>query len=479
MEFLHIAGWMEHLTEVAVLVSLFVSGLKLRMPLRHPAWKSAYVLAGPVMLACIGGVTLLCYYVFGLSWGVAVLIGAILAPTDPVLASLVQVNDARDSDRLRYGLSGEAGFNDGTAFPFVVFGLMLIAQGQLEADWVGEWALHRLLWAVPAGLLIGFLLGKLVGRVAIYLRARHTDTAMSPNDSPALALALIALAYVGAELAGAWGFLAVFAAGLGLRHAEMAAADDSETPSEELINDAVPHLAEGGLAPRALSLDDRQLGQPRVAAGVLMGDVLAFGGQLERSLEVLLVTMLGVLVSVHWDWRAARLGAVPADSAAERDAADAAPRPRPRPEPDGRLVRHSWHRQPVLPELRGDPRPAAGRGAYHHRPGVIGGSAEHRAARTQHPAATASLRTQPRCRRLNGGRAWRSAVLEAEADLHGHLEVPDLAVLDVAANLANLEPLDVLQLAAGFGDAVLNCFVDAVARGADNFNLLVRVMIRH
>ncbi len=65
------------------------------------------------------------------------------------------------------------------------------------------------------GLLIGFLLGKLVGRVALYLRARHTDTAMSPNDS--LALALIALAYVGAELAGAWGFLAVFAAGLGLR----------------------------------------------------------------------------------------------------------------------------------------------------------------------------------------------------------------------------------------------------------------------
>lgn len=303
MEFLHIAGWMEHLTEVAVLVSLFVSALKLRMPLRHPAWKSAYVLAGPVMLACIGGVTLLCHYVFGLSWGVAVLIGAILAPTDPVLASLVQVNDARDSDRLRYGLSGEAGFNDGTAFPFVVFGLMLIAQGQLEADWVGEWALHRLLWAVPAGLLIGFLLGKLVGRVAIYLRARHTDTAMSPNDS--LALALIALAYVGAQLAGAWGFLAVFAAGLGLRHAEIAAADDSETPSEELINDAVPHLSEGGLAPRALSLDDRQ---PRVAAGVLMGDVLAFGGQLERSLEVLLVTMLGVLVSVHWDWRAVPLG---------------------------------------------------------------------------------------------------------------------------------------------------------------------------
>ncbi|MDC6625732.1 cation:proton antiporter, partial [Leclercia adecarboxylata] len=91
MEFLHIAGWMEHLTEIAVLVSLFVSGLKLRMPMLHPAWKSDYILAGPVMLACIAGVAAFCHYALGLHWGIAVLIGAILAPTDPVLASLVQV----------------------------------------------------------------------------------------------------------------------------------------------------------------------------------------------------------------------------------------------------------------------------------------------------------------------------------------------------------------------------------------------------
>ncbi|TLX57727.1 sodium:proton antiporter [Stutzerimonas nosocomialis] len=302
MDFLLIAGWMEHLTEVAVLVSLFISGLKLRMPLRHPSWKSAYVLAGPVMLGCIAGVTLLCHYLFGLSWGVSVLIGAILAPTDPVLASLVQVNNARDHDRLRYGLSGEAGFNDGTAFPFVVFGLLLIEQETLAAGWVGEWALHRVFWAVPTGLLLGFVLGKRVGRLAIHLRARHADTAMSPNDS--LALALIALAYVGAEVIGAWGFLAVFAAGLGLRHAEMQVAEKSETPSEELVVGVVPHAAEGGLTPRELPLEDGRIAEPRVAAGVLLGDILAFGGQIERSLEVLLVTLLGVLVSVHWDWRA-------------------------------------------------------------------------------------------------------------------------------------------------------------------------------
>lgn len=305
MEFLLIAGWMEHLTEVVVLVSLFVSGLKLRMPLGHPAWRSTYILAGPVMLACIAGVALFCHYLLGLGWGLAVLTGAILAPTDPVLASLVQVNNSRDSDHVRYGLSGEAGFNDGTAFPFVVLGLLLIEQETLALGWVGEWALHRLVWAVPAGLLFGYMLGKLIGKLAIYLRTQHADTSMSPNDS--LALALIALAYVGAELIGAWGFLAVFAAGLGLRRAEVSVAKKSETPSEELIAHAVPHVVEGGLSPRELPLEGKRIDEPKVAAGVMMGDILTFGGQLERSLEVLLVTMLGVLVSAHWDWRAVPL----------------------------------------------------------------------------------------------------------------------------------------------------------------------------
>ena len=305
LDFLHIASWMEHLTEVAVLVSLFVSGLKLRMPLRHPVWRSTFFLAGPVMLACIAGVAGICHFALGLNWGFAVLIGAILAPTDPVLASLVQVNNSRDNDHVRYGLSGEAGFNDGTAFPFVVFGLLLIEQGSLGSGWVGEWALHRLLWAVPAGLAFGYLLGRLIGKLAIFMRARHADTSMSPNDS--LALALIALAYVGAELIGAWGFLAVFAAGLGLRHAEKDAAHRSETPSEELIAHTLPHMAEGGMAPREIPLENEQIVQPQVAAGVMMGDILTFGGQLERSLEVLLVTILGVLISAHWDWRAVPL----------------------------------------------------------------------------------------------------------------------------------------------------------------------------
>ena len=84
--------WMEHLTEVAVLFSLFVCGLKLRLPLRDKNWRIAYGLAGPVMVLTIAGVCLLLHHAFELSWGASVLIGSILAPTDPVLAlSLIHI----------------------------------------------------------------------------------------------------------------------------------------------------------------------------------------------------------------------------------------------------------------------------------------------------------------------------------------------------------------------------------------------------
>ncbi|MET1079504.1 MAG: sodium:proton antiporter [Pseudomonas sp.] len=304
LDFHQIAGWMEHLTEVAVLVSLFIGGMKLRLPFRHPAWRSAYLLAGPVMLVSIVGVALVGHYGLGLNLGVALLIGALLAPTDPVLASLVQVNHARDFDRVRYGLSGEAGFNDGVAFPFVIFALLLIEHGGSWQGWVGEWAVHRLLWAVPAGLLIGFFLGRTVGRLAIYLRARHADAAHSPNDF--LALALIALAYFFAESLGAWGFLATFAAGVGLRHAEIASSGQSAIPAEEVVP-ALPKVGEG-VEDKAHELLEEQEAHPQVAAGVLIGDILSFGHILERIMEVLLVTLLGAVLALHWDWRAVPLG---------------------------------------------------------------------------------------------------------------------------------------------------------------------------
>ncbi|CAH0174222.1 NhaP-type Na+/H+ or K+/H+ antiporter [Pseudomonas frederiksbergensis] len=294
------AVWMEHLTEVAVLFSLFVCGLKLRLPLKDRQWRVAFGLAGPVMVLTIIGICLLLHYGFDLAWGPSLLIGAILAPTDPVLASLVQVNDATDDDAVRFGLSGEAGLNDGIAFPFVILGLLFVQQNGASDAWLGEWALKRVLWAVPAGLLIGYWMGHGIGRLTLSMRIRNADSTLSPNDY--LTLALIALAYVAAEQIHGYGFLSVFAAGLGLRQAEVKSTGDTQMPAEHLVQPVVGHQ---NVEPEAAVHGDvSNLQDTQVAAGIMMGDMLAFGGLVERAMEVFLVTLLGVVLVGHWDWRA-------------------------------------------------------------------------------------------------------------------------------------------------------------------------------
>ncbi|WLI09871.1 MULTISPECIES: sodium:proton antiporter [Pseudomonas] len=294
------AVWMEHLTEVAVLFSLFVCGLKLRLPLKDLRWRVAFGLAGPVMILTIIGVCLLLHYGFALAWGPSLLIAAILAPTDPVLASLVQVNDARDYDSVRFGLSGEAGLNDGIAFPFVILGLLFVQQSGDNSAWLGEWVLKSLLWAVPAGLFIGYWMGHGIGRLTLSMRIRNADSTISPNDY--LTLALIALAYVAAEEIQAYGFLSVFAAGLGLRQAEVKSTGDARIPAEHLVQPVVGHQNVEPAA--AVHGDVTNLPETQVAAGIMMGDMLAFGSLVERAMEVFLVTLLGVVLVGHWDWRA-------------------------------------------------------------------------------------------------------------------------------------------------------------------------------
>ncbi len=301
--------WMQTLTEIAVIVSLFVGGLRLRLPLRHKSWRIALRLAGPVMLLSIAGVTLATQWLLGMPLFLALLLGAILAPTDPVLAAAVSVNDAEDHDRVRFGLSGEAGLNDGAAFPFVIFGLEFMRAGSIDG-WIGTWLLERVVWAIPAGLAIGYLLGTGVGQFAMRIRSRSRDTG-APNDF--LALALIALSYVAAERAHAWGFLAVFAAGVGLRQAEVRVVLESPHPAAA---DTPPPASRGAVAhPPAETLvpatvNEQSLEQPAVAAGVLIAEALSFGDTLERMLEVLLVVLVGIALASAWSWPAVGVAAL-------------------------------------------------------------------------------------------------------------------------------------------------------------------------
>jgi sodium/hydrogen antiporter len=295
--------WLEHVTELGVTLSLFIGGLRLRLAPRHRAWRAAYRLASFVMLGSIVGVAWLAWRWLGLDPAMALLLGAILAPTDPVLAGDVTVGHSRERDRLRYALSGEAGLNDGAAFPFVILALCWLTSGSL---WplLGSWAIKDLLWAIPSGLTVGFLLGRFVGRLAIRLSSQTRDTA-APNDF--LALALIALSYAIAQVIGAWGFLAVFAAGIGLRSAEISTVEESPHPVTQDPSVQAHPPAEMLVAPNVVTA--RELSEPAVAAGVLVAEVFSFGDTVERLLEVLLVVIVAITLAHHWDPRAVWLSA--------------------------------------------------------------------------------------------------------------------------------------------------------------------------
>jgi NhaP-type Na+/H+ or K+/H+ antiporter len=270
---------LERVTEVAVIVSLFTAGLKLRLPFQDGRWRLPARLAFGSMALTVGLIAGVGVAWLGLPLGAAVLLGAVLAPTDPVLASDVQVADPWDQDRLRFGLTGEAGLNDGTAFPFVMLGLGLLGLHELgEAGW--RWWAIDLVWAVAGGLALGGLLGTLVGRLVLYLRREHHE-AVGLDDF--LALGLIALAYGLAQLAHAYGFLAVFAAGLALRRVEMRAT--GERPPEEA------RLAPGAGEAEQLAT------HPEKGPAYMAGAVLGFNERMERIGEVAVVVLLGSMLS--------------------------------------------------------------------------------------------------------------------------------------------------------------------------------------
>ena len=276
------AAIVERITEVAVIVSLFTAGLKLRVPLRDPLWRLPVVLASWSMALTVGLIALVGIVALELPLGAAILLGAVLAPTDPVLASDVQVSGPRDRDRLRFTLTGEAGFNDGTAFPFVMLGLGLLGLHETgDGGW--RWLAVDVLWAIPGGLLIGGVLGSVTGRVILFLRREHKE-GVGLDDF--LALGLIALSYGTALLFHTYGFLAVFAAGLALRKIEASSVGQDQAPDEVVATAA----AEGR--------GEEVATHPETAPAYMTQAVLGFTEQLERIGEVAVMLLVGVMISV-------------------------------------------------------------------------------------------------------------------------------------------------------------------------------------
>jgi NhaP-type Na+/H+ or K+/H+ antiporter len=273
------AHLLERLSELAVIVSLFTAGLKLREPLHDALWRVPLRLAFVSMALTVGLVAAVGVWGVGLPLGAAVVLGAVLAPTDPVLASDVQVESAGDRDQLRFGLTGEAGLNDGTAFPFLMLGLGLLGTREL-GSWGWRWLAVDVAWAIAGGLAIGAVAGALVGRFVLHLRKQHRE-ALGRDEF--LALGLIGASYGAAVLVHAYGFLAVFAAALALR-----AVERGHTGAEPRQDVA---------AAAAVGRADEVAVDPEKAPAYMAEAVLAFNERLERILELALVLAVGFMLT--------------------------------------------------------------------------------------------------------------------------------------------------------------------------------------
>src|SRR5512143_2364969 len=273
------AATLERMAEVTVLISLFATGLKLSLPLSHRHWRLPVRLAFGSMALTMALIATVGLFGFGLSLGAAVLLGAILAPTDPVLASEVQVEGIHDRDRLRFSLTGEGSLNDGTAFPFVMLGLGLLGLHDLgTAGW--RWFAIDFCWAIAGGLLIGGALGALIGKLVVYLRTRHKE-AVGLDEF--LALGLIALTYGVAQLSHTYGFLAVFAAGLALQRVK-----------EQPAANSLPKV--GVLGFRNRHAYEEFATDTEHASAYLTQAVQGFNEQLERVAELSIVLVVGALL---------------------------------------------------------------------------------------------------------------------------------------------------------------------------------------
>ena len=272
---------LELVAEVAVLISLFTVGLKLRVSVFDRAWRLPLRLASWTMIFTIALIAAVAMLTLNLTLGAALLLGAILAPTDPVLASDVQVRNAGDKDRVRFGLTGEGGLNDGIAFPFVMLGLGLMGLHEI-GDNGSLWLWRDVVWPIIAGVASGWLCGFLVGYWVLYLRRVHRE-ALGLEEF--LALGLIAFSYGLALLIHSYGFLAVFAAGLGLRRIGRTGFTSILAKVSLRFQKPVQGEIHANDAPES----------PAQMANALID----FNEQLERIVEVAVVVLLGSMISTQ------------------------------------------------------------------------------------------------------------------------------------------------------------------------------------
>ncbi|WP_250504573.1 cation:proton antiporter [Caballeronia sp. AZ7_KS35] len=270
------------LTEAGLVVSLFAIGMYLRVELSRPLWRLTLRLAGPAMLLTIAVMFVAARWGLGLAAGPALLLASALAPTDPVLANELRVEEAGDDEPLRFALSSEGGLNDGAASPMVYIALALGGVSSLGSENPWTFAL-AIAWGLASALFFGWALGTGVVVLVTKLRTKY-DHALGLEGF--LALGLVALAYGATLIVDGYAFIAVFAAGVALRRQEMKATGD-KPPSEVLES------VERGQREEAAK-------DPELAHAYIAENMMGFSVEIERFVELGLMVVIGSVVSAHW-----------------------------------------------------------------------------------------------------------------------------------------------------------------------------------
>jgi sodium/hydrogen antiporter len=264
------AELLERLTELVVIISVFSCGLKIVHPLRLGVWDITARLIGFLMPISIFALAAVGKLFLGMNWAEAILLGAILAPTDPVLASEVQLTDINDQDELRFGLTSEGGLNDALAFPFVYFGIYALKDDNW-GNWFRQWVLVDLIWAIAAGIVMGIVVAKSIVWIDKKIQKRLPSDALMEDF---IAISTILITYSLTEIVNGYGFLAVFVAGLVVQRSYK----DPEKPLAQLeFIEQVEKLLEVGTI-------------------LLLGSILLFQPMLNYAVQSLIVIILLFLI---------------------------------------------------------------------------------------------------------------------------------------------------------------------------------------
>ncbi len=242
----------ERLSELIVIIALMITGLKLDRRVGLRSWATTWRLLAVTMPLTIAGVAFLGWWAVGLAPASALLLGAVMAPTDPVLAEDVQVGAPHKGreDEVRFGLTSESGLNDGLAFPFTNLAIAVAAVGLAPARWLGDWILVDVLYRIGMGVGVGVAAGYGLTYLLFHLPA---ERAFAHRRTGFVALAITLLVYGVTEALGGYGFISVFVTPLLMRYLEWARKYHEELhdfvdETEQLLRVVVLFLFGGAIA---------------------------------------------------------------------------------------------------------------------------------------------------------------------------------------------------------------------------------------